>query len=194
MIRRMGLIVRSAAAAAGTDDCRALSHTPTARSRPHPVHHSPARAASVAALALAAVATTAAIEPAAADAYRDELLVADASAITVAVIGRDRSYFGYVGGVGLWLGSPAVHLAHGNVGRAAGALALRGGSVLATYGMLMWCLDDGDEGGKIAGCVLGSLAAGSVLVAGAVAIDYAVLARDDAADSMPAQLTWGGVF
>ncbi len=143
---------------------------------------------------MAAVATTATIGAASADSYRDELLIADASAVAVAAIGRDRSHLGYVGGVSLWLGSPAVHLAHGNVGRAAGALALRGGSVLATYGVLTWCLDDGDEGGKIAGCVLGSLAAGAVLFGSAIAIDYAVLAADDDAAPTPAQLTWGGTF
>lgn len=142
-------------------------------------------------MAVAAITIT---PPAAvADAYRDELLIADASAVAVAALGRGHAPIGYVGSAGMLLGSPAVHLAHGNYGRAAGALALRGGSVLMTYGALTWCLDDGDEGGTIAGCVLGSLALGAVLIGGAIAIDYAVLA-DDAPDAAPAPLTWSGTF
>ena len=133
--------------------------------------------------------------PAQADSYRDELFVADATAVAVATIGRGEGPLGYLAGAGMWLGSPAVHLAHGNYGRAAGALALRGGSVLATYGVLRWCLDDGDEGSAVARCALGSLAVGAVLVGGAFAIDYAVLADDDDAPAAaPAQLTWRGTF
>jgi|JI10StandDraft_1071094.scaffolds.fasta_scaffold05288_15 hypothetical protein len=150
----------------------------------------------VGALAAVSIATLVARPaPAQADSYRDELFVADATAVAVATIGRGEGPLGYLAGAGMWLGSPAVHLAHGNYGRAAGALALRGGSVLATYGVLRWCLDDGDEGSAVARCALGSLAVGAVLVGGAFAIDYAVLADDDDAPAAaPAQLTWRGTF
>jgi hypothetical protein len=72
-------------------------------------------------------------------------------------------------------GSPAVHWAHGNVGKGFGSLGLR--IVAPAVGAGLGCLADNSHGDY--GC-LGGLA-GGVLVGtlAAVVVDYAVLADED---------------
>lgn len=135
--------------------------------------------------------------PATADSYRDELAIADGGMVLNASLlsalkagGRAR----YLPVTEFVLGSPIVHALHGNLGRAAGAAALRGGSLIATYGALRWCLADGDTGAELTRCVLGTLTVGLVLIGGAVTIDYAVLAGDHDQPAASSLIGWSGRF
>ncbi len=81
-------------------------------------------------------------------------------------------------GVGVYaLGGPIVHWSHGNTWRGFGSLAMRvGAPVLLGAAFARTCNPSGDEGDW--GCLGAAVIGVGLGVAGAIAVDAAVLARD----------------
>lgn len=129
-----------------------------------------------------------------ADTYRRDLAVVDATAIVSGAL-TGRTKVARVAQVGLLLGSPVVHLAHGNGGGAAGAAAVRLGAGAIAYSAWTVCLRRKVDDGVPVGCLLGATLVSSLAVGGALAIDYGWLARRDAAEApWPVMLSWSGRF
>jgi hypothetical protein len=68
--------------------------------------------------------------------YGWELLLADAASLVVLGNGKDAAALTYLGGAGLVLAAPALHLANGNVGKAIASVAVRGGVTLVAMSLL----------------------------------------------------------
>lgn len=80
---------------------------------------------------------------------------------------------------GYALGGPVVHLAHGEIGRAAGSLGLR--VAMPFLGALAGVMVQGDCRGDF-GCISGAIIGGGLGVVAAVVIDSAVLAYERVED------------
>lgn len=95
----------------------------------------------------------------------------------------------------LFVGAPAVHLAHEREGRALASLGVRSAPLLVTTGLLVRYLTTPGEHTAEERADFRHLAWGVTLALEAVVvgIDYAVLARDDAATT-PYVVRWGAAF
>ncbi len=146
------------------------------------------------ALAIGGLVTTVLAAPAGADTYRGELAAVDVAAVVSSSL-AGRSKVARVAQAGLVLGSPIVHLAHGNVRGAAGAIAARLGAGAIGYAAWSVCLRRRVDDGVPLGCLLGATLVSSLAVGGALAIDYGWLARTDAAEQpWPVMMGWSGQF
>ena len=140
-----------------------------------------------------AVAFVTVASPARADgeSYRAQTAIVDVGSLALAVASsaipneklRIASRIAAVSG--LVLGSSIVHAAHGNYGRAGGALALRVGPPALTALMFAGC--DKKKASAAIGCALGSALVGAVLVGTGIVLDYAVLGGSSGGDSVEAR-------
>lgn len=127
--------------------------------------------------------------------YGWQTLTVDGASLTTALLGSgtQTAALGYLSLGGLLLGSPIVHFAHGRVGAGFGSLALRGGlpilGGIIGYAAAGSCRENPNTHGFLGDCFLhgfGEMLLGGLLgLAGAIAIDAAVLARGERVVSNP---------
>jgi len=113
------------------------------------------------------------------------LLVDGASVVLLAVGGASNSSSdasvaaAAFGSIGYLFGAPIVHAAHGNWGKAGGSFAFRAGSIVLLLIGAVSCTNGSFEGNCSGGDLL--LVLGALGIPAAIAVDAAVIAREDVA-------------
>jgi len=137
----------------------------------------------------------------AAEPYRSQVLAVDVTSLVVtgAGLAGDAPAGIFLGVTGLVIGSPIVHVAHGNEGRAAASLGLRVGLpvVGGVIGLGICGGHDRDpEPASNRGleCLVSGGVGFGIGAALALIVDYAVLAAGTDNETTPAMVRFGGSF
>ncbi len=134
--------------------------------------------------------------------YAHKLVIADLSALGLFLLAAPTQSGELVGaGVGVYaLGSPIMHLTEGNLAKGAASLGLRlgmpvGGFYVGAGGCLLVATSHHGSGlDDLFGCFLLGLVTGGAGLAGAVAIDYAILGKEKVPAAQPKGVSWAPTF